>query len=162
MDGDALRTLSSEVIGRSLFDLYPEAATQPREYYEGSRRRLVASPLARLHRFLLAATDQSRACHNGDAANRARIRSLSLDGAVVGTITIIDDVSDRQASGSHYASRSTRSAGADAAGRRSIGRIPVHAVARDADAAQCRARLRARILLDRQTLDHALVGVPCT
>ena len=93
----------------------------------------------------------------------AHIGPLSLDGAVVGTITIIDDVSDRLATEIASASRSTRSRA------RATAEQALHA--KDEFLSTLSHEMRtplnavlgwARILLDRQTLDHALVSVPCT
>ena len=138
---------SSEVLGRSLFDLYPEAATRGiREYYEGALGGAVnvlshaLPPLpARL------AADQSRPRRRRDAAERAH---RAVEPRWCGR---------RHDHGHRRCERSTgdreRAAQADrgaapgprdrGAGTARQGRIPLHAVARDADPAQRGARLGA-------------------
>ena len=88
--------LSSEVIGCSLFDLYPEAATRGiREYYEGAVEGSVTVLSHAFHRFLIALPPTNPELAATEMPQTAHIGPLSLDGAVVGTITIIDDVSER-------------------------------------------------------------------
>jgi len=152
--------LSSEVIGRSLFDLYPDAATRGiREYYEGAVEGSVTVLSHAFHRFLLALPPTNPELGAAEMPQTAHIGPLSLDGAVVGTITIIDDVSDRL--GTEIALRQQIEAQRRA---RATAEQALHA--KDEFLSTLSHEMRtplnavlgwARILLDRQTLDHALV-----
>ncbi|HKH71639.1 MAG TPA: ATP-binding protein [Vicinamibacterales bacterium] len=152
--------LSSDVIGCSLFDLYPEAATRGiREYYEGAVEGAVTVLSHAFHRFLLALPPTNQELGFAEMPQSAHIGPLSLDGSVLGTVTIIDDVSDRLAT--EHALRKQIEAQRRA---RATAEQALHA--KDEFLSTLSHEMRtplnavlgwARILLDRQTLDHTLV-----
>jgi signal transduction histidine kinase/CheY-like chemotaxis protein len=152
--------LASDVIGCSLFDLYPEAATRGiREYYEGAVEGSVTVLSHAFHRFLLALPPTNAELGAVEMPQSAHIGPLSLDGTVIGTVTVIDDVSDRLAT--EHALRKQIEAQRRA---RATAEQALHA--KDEFLSTLSHEMRtplnavlgwARILLDRQTLDHALV-----
>jgi len=152
--------LSSEVIGRVLFDLYPEAATRGiREHYEGAVEGSVTILSHAFHRFLLALPPTNTELGAAEMPQSAHIGPLSIDGTVIGTVTVIDDVSDRLAT--EHALRKQIEAQRRA---RATAEQALHA--KDEFLSTLSHEMRtplnavlgwARILLDRQTLDHALV-----
>jgi signal transduction histidine kinase/CheY-like chemotaxis protein len=152
--------LSSDVIGRVLFDLYPEAATRGiREHYEGAVEGSVTILSHAFHRFLLALPPTNTELGAAEMPQSAHIGPLSIDGTVIGTVTVIDDVSDRLAT--EHALRKQIEAQRRA---RATAEQALHA--KDEFLSTLSHEMRtplnavlgwARILLDRQTLDHALV-----
>ena len=152
--------LSSDVIGRSLFELYPEAATRGiREYYESAVDGSVTVLSHAFHRFLLALAPTNTELGAAEMPQSAHIGPLTLDGSVIGTVTVIDDVSDRLAT--EHALRKQIEAQRRA---RATAEQALHA--KDEFLSTLSHEMRtplnavlgwARILLDRQTLDHALV-----
>jgi signal transduction histidine kinase/CheY-like chemotaxis protein len=152
--------LSTDVIGRSLFELYPEAATRGiREYYEGAVEGSVTVLSHAFHRFLLALPPTNSELGAAEMPQSAHIGPLNLDGSVIGTVTVIDDVSDRLAT--EHALRKQIEAQRRA---RATAEQALHA--KDEFLSTLSHEMRtplnavlgwARILLDRQTLDHALV-----
>ena len=151
---------SSDVVGCSLFDLYPETATRGiREYYEGAVDGSVTVLSHAFHRYLLVLPPTNTELGAAEMPQTAHIGPLSLDGTVVGTITIVDDVSDRLAT--EIALRRQIEAQRRA---RATAEQALHA--KDEFLSTLSHEMRtplnavlgwARILLDRQTLDHALV-----
>ena len=152
--------LSSDVIGRVLFDLFPEAATRGiREHYEGAVEGSVTILSHAFHRFLLALPPTNTELGVAEMPQSAHIGPLSIDGTVIGTVTVIDDVSDRLAT--EHALRKQIEAQRRA---RATAEQALHA--KDEFLSTLSHEMRtplnavlgwARILLDRQTLDHALV-----
>jgi signal transduction histidine kinase/CheY-like chemotaxis protein len=151
---------SSDVAGCSLFDLYPETATRGiREYYEGAVDGSVTVLSHAFHRYLLALPPTNTELGAAEMPQTAHIGPLSLDGTVVGTITIVDDVSDRLTT--EIALRRQIEAQRRA---RATAEQALHA--KDEFLSTLSHEMRtplnavlgwARILLDRQTLDHVLV-----
>ena len=151
---------SSDVVGCSLFDLYPETATRGiREYYEEAVDGSVTVLSHAFHRYLLALPPTNTELGAAEMPQTAHIGPLSLDGTVVGTITIVEDVSDRLAT--EIALRRQIEAQRRA---RATAEQALHA--KDEFLSTLSHEMRtplnavlgwARILLDRQTLDHALV-----
>ena len=151
---------SGDVIGCSLFELYPEAATRGiREYYEGAVEGSVTVLSHAFHRFLLALPPTNTELGAAEMPQSAHIGPLSIDGTVIGTVTVIDDVSDRLAT--EHALRKQIEAQRRA---RATAEQALHA--KDEFLSTLSHEMRtplnavlgwARILLDRQTLDHALV-----
>jgi signal transduction histidine kinase/CheY-like chemotaxis protein len=152
--------LSSDVIGRVLFDLFPEAATRGiREHYEGAVEGSVTILSHAFHRFLLALPPTNAELGAAEMPQSAHIGPLSIDGTVIGTVTVIDDVSDRLAT--EHALRKQIEAQRRA---RATAEQALHA--KDEFLSTLSHEMRtplnavlgwARILLDRETLDHALV-----
>ncbi len=152
--------LSSDVIGVSLFDLYPEAATRGiRENYEGALDGAVTVLSHAFHRYLLALPPTNTELGSAEMPQSAHIGPLSHDGVVVGTITLIDDVSDRLTTESALRRQIEAQRRARATAEQAL-----HA--KDEFLSTLSHEMRtplnavlgwARILLDRQTLDHALV-----
>jgi signal transduction histidine kinase/CheY-like chemotaxis protein len=151
---------SSDVVGCSLFDLYPETATRGvREYYEGAVDGSVTVLSHAFHRYLLALPPTNPELGAAEMPQTAHIGPLNLDGTVVGTVTIVDDVSDRLAT--EIALRRQIEAQRRA---RATAEQALHA--KDEFLSTLSHEMRtplnavlgwARILLDRQTLDHTLV-----
>ena len=81
-----------QVIGRPLFEACPDLVRRGFEPHYRAALNGEARVLAqRFHRYLIAG-------RSGGAVQSARIAPLEANGAVVGTVTVIDDVSDRVAS----------------------------------------------------------------
>jgi signal transduction histidine kinase/ActR/RegA family two-component response regulator len=152
--------LSSDVIGTSLFALYPEAATRGiRECYEGAIEGAVTVLSHAFHRYLLALPPTHAELGAAEMPQSAHIGPLSLDGTVIGTVTVIDDVSDRLATEGALRKQIEAQRRARATAEQAL-----HA--KDEFLSTLSHEMRtplnavlgwARILLDRQTLDHALV-----
>jgi PAS domain S-box-containing protein len=84
---------SADVIGRPLFDVVPDLASRGLDVH--FRAALAGEPRVlshRFHRYLIA----SRASQP-ESAQTARIAPLEVDGAIVGVIAIVEDVSERVA-----------------------------------------------------------------
>jgi signal transduction histidine kinase/CheY-like chemotaxis protein len=152
--------LPTEVLGCSLFELYPEAATRGiREYYESAIEGSVTVLSHAFHRFLLALPPTNSELGAAEMPQSAHIGPLSVDGSILGTVTVIDDVSDRLAT--EHALRKQIEAQRRA---RATAEQALHA--KDEFLSTLSHEMRtplnavlgwARILLDRQTLDHSLV-----
>jgi PAS domain S-box-containing protein len=83
---------SAETVGRPLFEVCPDLARRGFEAHYRAALNGEARVLAqRFHKYLIAG-------RSGEAVQSARIAPLEAGGAVVGTVTVIDDVSDRVAS----------------------------------------------------------------
>jgi PAS domain S-box-containing protein len=85
---------AADVVGRGLLDVFPDLAIRGldahfRAALEGEARILSH----RFHRYLIPAR-----AGVPEGAQSARIAPLEIDGAIVGVITIVEDVSDRVAS----------------------------------------------------------------
>ena len=82
------------VIGRPLFDVYPELETRGlHRYYVGALAGEVGVLAHTLHRWLLRIPVRAGSAEM--MPQSARIAPLEHDGAVIGTITTIDDVTER-------------------------------------------------------------------
>ena len=82
----------AEVIGRPLLEVFPDLVTRGFEPHYRAALNGEARVLAhRFHRYLIARP-------GAEAIQSARIAPLEFDGAIVGTITVIQDVSERVAS----------------------------------------------------------------
>jgi signal transduction histidine kinase/CheY-like chemotaxis protein len=152
--------LASDVIGTCLFELYPEAATRGiRENYEGALDGVVTVLSHAFHRYLLALPPTNTELGAAEMPQSAHIGPLVLDGVVIGTVTVIDDVSDRLTTESALRKQIEAQRRARATAEQAL-----HA--KDEFLSTLSHEMRtplnavlgwARILLDRQTLDHALV-----
>ena len=88
---------AGEAIGRPLAELFPELTARAFEYYEAARRGEISVFSHGLHRYLF----RMAATHSEVGApmpQSARIGPLWDGTAVIGTVTLIDDVSERLAS----------------------------------------------------------------
>src|SRR5262245_21484698 len=84
--------LSTDVIGRSLFELYPEAATRGiREYYESAVEGSVTVLSHAFHRFLLALPPTNTEIGAAEMPQSAHIGPLSLAGSIIGRVNVIDE-----------------------------------------------------------------------
>jgi len=84
------------VVGRSLFEVYPELIERGLERYYRAALAGEATLLSHsFHRYLLAIPRSSAASADGSMRQSARIAPLLDAGTTVGTITIIDDVTER-------------------------------------------------------------------
>ena len=85
----------SEVVGRPLFEVYPELVARGLDRYYSAALNGEASLLAQsLHRHLLTIPNKADPA-GGPMPQSTRIAPLVHDGNIIGTITVIDDVSDR-------------------------------------------------------------------
>jgi signal transduction histidine kinase/ActR/RegA family two-component response regulator len=91
------RRAAAEVLGRSLFELYPEARSVS-EYYESALGGRVTIVSHGLHRFLLPMLPTNADLAYEQMPQSGHIGPLTEGEAVVGTVTILEDVSDRLAS----------------------------------------------------------------
>jgi PAS domain S-box-containing protein len=79
------------VVGRPLFEVFPELATrQFGRYYEAALRGEVSVLAHRFHSYLLQVTTPA-----GDMPQSARIAPLVQGDTIIGTVTVIEDVSER-------------------------------------------------------------------
>jgi signal transduction histidine kinase len=91
------RRAAADVLGRPLFDLYPGAAGV-REYYEGALEGRITVVSHGLHRFVLPMPPSNPDLAYEQMPQSGHIGPLMEAGVVVGTVTIVEDVSDRPAS----------------------------------------------------------------
>ena len=88
-----------EVLGRSLLELYPDVGEREiKEYYQSALEGRVTVLSHALHRFLLALPPSNPDAGFAHMPQSGRIDPLVDAGVLVGTVTIIEDVSDRIAS----------------------------------------------------------------
>jgi PAS domain S-box-containing protein len=85
-----------EVVGRLLFDLFPTLLDRHiDEYYRDALAGQLRVLSERLHKTLLPITRRYHGAGSLDMSQAARIEPLVVGGAIVGTITVIEDVTDR-------------------------------------------------------------------
>ena len=90
---------AAEVVGRSLLELYPDVGEREiKEYYQSALEGRVTVLSHALHRFLLALPPSHPDAGFTHMPQSGRIDPLVDAGVLVGTVTIIEDVSDRIAS----------------------------------------------------------------
>ena len=90
---------ATEVVGRSLLELYPDVGEREiKEYYQSALEGRVTVLSHALHRFLLALPPSNPDAGFAQMPQSGRIDPLVDAGVLVGTVTIIEDVSDRIAS----------------------------------------------------------------
>ena len=86
---------SAQTVGRPLFELFPDLATRGLEpHYEAAlagQSRFLAHTF---HRYMFP----GRTAVGGEVSQNARIAPLTFQDSIVGTLTVIEDVSDRVAS----------------------------------------------------------------
>jgi PAS domain S-box-containing protein len=90
---------AAEIIGQSIFDIYPDAVDRGiREYYENAVAGRVTVVSHGLHRYILPVPSTNAALGVKEMPQSGHIGPL-LDGdTVIGTVTILEDVSERLAS----------------------------------------------------------------
>ena len=82
--------------GRSLFDICPTLVERGLDrHYRDALNGEVKVLSERLHKYLIPVSQTVHAASPADMAQSARIAPLLLDGAVAGTVTVIDDVTGR-------------------------------------------------------------------
>jgi signal transduction histidine kinase/ActR/RegA family two-component response regulator len=90
---------AADVLGRALGDLYPEVVERGiKEYYDSALEGRVTILSHVLHRFVVALPPTNVDLGFPHMPQSGRIGPLSEAGVLVGTVTIIEDVSDRIAS----------------------------------------------------------------
>lgn len=90
---------AAEAVGRHLLELYPELKARGLdERYEEALAGHAFLVSHLLHRYLIPMPARVGEHEFAAMPQRARIAPLSVDGRVIGTITVIDDVSERVAS----------------------------------------------------------------
>jgi PAS domain S-box-containing protein len=87
---------AAEVVGRSLLELYPDLVERglDRQYRDALTGQVMFLSY-RLHRYLLPITAEGDGASLGLMQQSARIGPLVEDDRVIGTITVIDDVTER-------------------------------------------------------------------
>jgi PAS domain S-box-containing protein len=89
---------AADVLGRNLLELYPELAERRLDrYYEWALEGQVRLLSQRLHGYLLAMPSMTGRSEYAQMQQSVRISPLTHEGSVVGTLTIIDDVTERVA-----------------------------------------------------------------
>jgi PAS domain S-box-containing protein len=87
---------AEEVVGCPLFDLYPTLVERGVDrYYRDALAGEVRILSERFHRFLLPITRNFHGAGVTEMAQTARIEPLTHHGTIVGTITLIEDVTER-------------------------------------------------------------------
>ena len=87
---------SAMAVGTPLFDLYPSLITRGLDrYYQNAIGGEVHVLSERLHKFLLPISRNLQSIGVAEMAQSARIAPLSIGSDVVGTITVIEDVTER-------------------------------------------------------------------
>lgn len=87
---------AAEMIGRNLFDAYPDLVERGLDkYYKDVLDGQIRLLSQRLHRYLLPMTPQGDDTSFTLMQQSARIAPLVEDDRVIGTITVIDDVTER-------------------------------------------------------------------
>jgi signal transduction histidine kinase/ActR/RegA family two-component response regulator len=87
---------ASEVLGRSLLELYPDVGEREiKEYYQSALEGRVTILSHALHRFLLALPPTNPDAGFAHMPQSGRIAPVTDAGVLVGTVTILEDVSDR-------------------------------------------------------------------
>ena len=90
---------ASEVLGRSLLDLYPDVSDREiKEYYQSALEGRVTILAHALHRYIIALPPTNSDLGFAHMPQSGRIGPLDDAGVLVGTVTIVEDVSDRLAS----------------------------------------------------------------
>ena len=90
---------ASEVMGRSLFDLYTDVAGRGmKEYYEYALAGHVTVISHALHGYILPMRPTHPELEFAEMPQSGHIGPLTHDGVVIGTVTIVEDVSDPLAS----------------------------------------------------------------
>ena len=90
---------ASAVVGRSLFDVYPDAVERGvKDYYDDALDGRVTVISHGLHRFLLPFPPTTADLAFSEMPQSGHVGPLSDGERVVGTVTILEDVSDRVAS----------------------------------------------------------------
>ena len=83
---------ASDVIGRSVFEAFPELESRGfREYYDGGLAGQVTVLAHGLHRYIVPV----RGADGRSVRQSGRIGPLDAGGGIVGTVTVVDDVSER-------------------------------------------------------------------
>jgi signal transduction histidine kinase/ActR/RegA family two-component response regulator len=87
---------AAEMIGRNLFDVYPDLVTRRLdEYYKDALARQVRVVAQRLHGYLLSMPPPPEASSFAQMQQSAKIAPVIVDDAVIGTVSMIDDVTER-------------------------------------------------------------------
>ncbi len=87
---------AAEMIGRNLLDAYPDLVERGLDkYYKDALEGQIRLLSQRLHHYLLPMTPQSDETSFTVMQQSARIAPLVEDDRVIGTITVIDDVTER-------------------------------------------------------------------
>ena len=90
---------AAEVLGRSLIEVYPDVGNREiREYYQSALEGRVTILSHALHRYVVALPPTNADLGFAHMPQSGRIGPLDDAGVLVGTVTIIEDVSDRLAS----------------------------------------------------------------
>ena len=85
-----------DAIGRPLFELYPSIAERGLDQYYRDALAGEARVLSeRFHKYLIPISGNFHATGITDMAQSVRIAPLTVEGQVIGTITVIDDVTER-------------------------------------------------------------------
>jgi PAS domain S-box-containing protein len=84
-----------DVIGRSIFDLYPGAAARAKEYFDDALDGGVTVVSHGLHRFLIPLPPTRSDLGLAEMPQSSRVGPLVDRGTVIGTVTVIEDVTDR-------------------------------------------------------------------
>jgi signal transduction histidine kinase/ActR/RegA family two-component response regulator len=91
--------LAADVLGRDLFEVCPDAAPRGiKDYYDDALLGRVAVVSHGLHRFILAMAPTRADLTFRDMPQSGQIGPLMDDDQIVGTITILEDVSERLSS----------------------------------------------------------------
>ena len=153
--------LAADAIGRPLFELYPELGSRGlREYYEGALKGEVTVVSYGLHRFILALPPTNMDLGAPEMAQSGRISPLMDGAAVIGTVTTIEDVSERLASDGELRKQVDAQRAARTIAERALR-------AKDEFLATLSHEIRtplnvvlgwSRILMGRETLDPALLS----
>src|SRR5512140_3091406 len=86
----------ADVVGRSLFELFPDLVSRGLDTsYHDALAGEVRILSQRFHKYLLPITRNFHGAGLTEMAQSARIEPLGEAGAIIGTITLIEDVTER-------------------------------------------------------------------
>jgi signal transduction histidine kinase/ActR/RegA family two-component response regulator len=115
------RRPASSVLGRSLLEVYPDLVT--RRLDESYRKALAGQIVVlsqRMHKYVLPMSATVARAGHVNMQQSARIAPLIEEGHVLGTLTLIEDVTERAVYDSELAARTNQQAGVADLGRQAL------------------------------------------
>ena len=112
---------ASEVVGRHLLEVFPElVARRLDQFFHQAQDGQVVVLSQRLHKYLLAMPPSVEGTNLFHMQQSVRIAPLVEDGAIVGTLTVIEDVTERVAYDAELTARARQQAAVAALGQQAL------------------------------------------